>query len=212
MMTSALTPTHSLLSLIRVTKVLKVKELREEIVGSTEALKEHDLMRQEEVLRKIDFVALKDKYEVDEYKFFAFQFGQALALIEGKDLYTKRDIAEYVLSFFKSNSFPLILNLFRFYPDLEPFIYRKAGQIFLEENLKKLNARKDEFIREIEDVNIERHGGLYFLTLKPEKLFDASKNAGRWNHFHHQSRGMVVDVRTGQLVCYPYHHAFPGHL
>jgi len=42
---------------------------------------------------------------IDDYKYAAFQFGQAIGLIIGKEFYTKKSIAEYFL-------------------DLEPFIYR----------------------------------------------------------------------------------------
>ena len=47
----------------------------------------------------------------DVYKTFAFQLGQILALRDGVELYTKRDVADY-------------------FPDLTPYLYREKGTDF----------------------------------------------------------------------------------
>lgn len=163
-------------------------------------------MAQQTVLRQIDFTKIGNKLGVEDYKvrsitfvilktntaakkFFAFQFGQALALINGKDIYTKKEIADL-------------------YPHLHPFIYRQQDVIFLETSLAALNGSKDEFIRQIEDVEIHKKGNLYLFDLKAEKLQAILHEGVEWNHYHHQSRGMLVDVKTGQLVCYPLNQPF----
>ena len=83
----------------------------------------------------IDFDNLyKRMKKEDILKVIAFQIGQSLGLLEGKELYTKSSIAKE-------------------YNDLEPFLYRKPA------DLNILNAYKDvliEYLEKIPSVDLDK--------------------------------------------------------
>jgi len=75
------------------------------------ALKSGSLSRRLDVLRKLPLEPPFNKKKLsdrDILKSIAFQLGQTLALMDGKELYTKKEIA-------------------RTFPELEPFLYRRGG-------------------------------------------------------------------------------------
>lgn len=57
----------------------------------------------------MDFTTILDQ-RIDDYKYIAFQFAQAILLIDGIEVYSKQSAKE-------------------FYPILGPFIYRDADNI-----------------------------------------------------------------------------------
>lgn len=57
----------------------------------------------------MDFTTILDQ-RIDDYKYVAFQLAQAIALIEGREVYSKKEVVEM-------------------FPVLHPFIYRDADLI-----------------------------------------------------------------------------------
>lgn len=83
---------------------------------------------------------------VEVFKFFAFQIGQTLALIEdGKELFTKSEVALH-------------------YPELKPYLYRED-----DISVDALNIYLKRFILFIESNIIKTEDGLYELTYQDRK-------------------------------------------
>jgi hypothetical protein len=98
---------------------------------------------------KIDF----SKFELDaeDGKFLAFQLGQTLGLIHGKELYTKKQIGEA-------------------FPSLQPFLERNASP----SDRDALNELKAKLIESFEGIVLKSKGNFVMFTsnveLKHENL------------------------------------------
>ncbi len=88
-----------------------------------------DVYKKMEVINKINATEIKDLQKnvdfTDYLKVMAFQLGQTLALLEGQELYTKEDIAEY-------------------YPDLEKYLMREEV-----DSLQVIEDYKVELMRKL---------------------------------------------------------------
>eukprot|EP01126_Amoeba_proteus_P016011 TRINITY_DN1731_c0_g2_i13.p1 TRINITY_DN1731_c0_g2~~TRINITY_DN1731_c0_g2_i13.p1 ORF type:complete len:432 (-),score=73.30 TRINITY_DN1731_c0_g2_i13:662-1780(-) len=73
------------------------------------ALRSGNLGHRKRVLQNLDFSTILD-HRVDDYKYIAFQFVQAISLIDGNELYSKKEVSEN-------------------YPVLHPFMYRDAEHV-----------------------------------------------------------------------------------
>ncbi len=97
------------------------------------ALNNHDMNFKINVLENIDISTISDLGGknidmVDFMKTYAFQLGQTLALMNGKELYTKTDIGIE-------------------YPELKPFLQRVTGC-----DISVLNIYKNKFLKELGDI------------------------------------------------------------
>lgn len=109
-------------------------EYREDI---KKALKSNDWIFKLDVLLNIDFNNIKDfikDNQVETFKFLAFQVGQTLALIYGKEIYTKKDLADL-------------------YPILNDFLYRKEN--INEEQLNSFYKFFKDFLIILRSYNID---------------------------------------------------------
>lgn len=136
-----------------------------------------------------DFTELK--LDVEELKYVAFQFGQTLALVEGRELYTKRTVYEH-------------------FPPLGPFIYREATG-----NLAVLNEFRDrlikariiiaeyssDFLQALREVSTEKKGEY--------TLFSAEPSATNFSALIQQCRGTVIHTPTLRVACLPFTYAAP---
>jgi hypothetical protein len=87
------------------------------------ALKSLNLNNYINALFKIDFNGMKDLLNIEDCKSLAYQIGQTLALLEGTEIFTKKEVSNY-------------------FPSLELFIYRSKDSLdhldVLNEFLQKL--------------------------------------------------------------------------
>lgn len=127
-------------------------------------------------LQEIDFTKLT-ALRVDDYKFFAFQFAQSIALIQGKEEWTKRGAADR-------------------YPDLEPFLYRKEQ--IIQQNLEVLNQYKALFFSLIKNIKWIQKDNLILCHFP-----SAEQHEGPVNHLENQCRGLVMEIHDCLLVGYP---------
>lgn len=131
-------------------------EYRKEV---KQALQSEDFQFKIEILKKIQLSKIDDFQKVSKievYKFFAFQLGQTLALLEDNvELFTKNKVAEY-------------------YPELKEYLNRKETNgddlekfyhrfiSFIEDKLVlKKNAYESHFWGTIEKLNIKNETILY---------------------------------------------------
>eukprot|EP01124_Arcella_intermedia_P013886 TRINITY_DN20264_c0_g1_i1.p1 TRINITY_DN20264_c0_g1~~TRINITY_DN20264_c0_g1_i1.p1 ORF type:complete len:571 (-),score=143.74 TRINITY_DN20264_c0_g1_i1:18-1493(-) len=144
------------------------------------ALKSGHFGHRKKVVLSMDFTTILD-LRTDDYKFVAFQFGQTLALIDGIEIYTKKKMVEQ-------------------YPTLEPFIYRNRELIL--QNLKILNNYRDMIADRISSLQFKQKQDLCIF------YSDTSLSVVP-NHLLHESNGLVVDLHSQQVVCYPFAHIVP---
>eukprot|EP01080_Neovahlkampfia_damariscottae_P010190 gene10190-2609_t len=111
--------------------ILRKKECRDEIIKS---LKSFDLKNRILTLQKIDFSNIS--LTIEDVKFIAFRLGQTLALIYGKEIYTKFELEKE-------------------YPDLTDHLRRSKSS-----NILVLNKYKTIFLNEIDGVNILKSGNI----------------------------------------------------
>ena len=103
------------------------------------------------VLSEIDFTTIdfenldKNHNGKDALKVIAFQFGQAIGLHEGKEFYTKSDIAGY-------------------FKELKPFLYRQDGDKTI------LNIYKDKYLNYLEQIIVRDNER--FSTFPDGRIFD----------------------------------------
>jgi len=114
-----------------------------------QALKSNDWKLKLEVLDSIDLNKIDDfekASKIETYKFLAFQFGQTFALFEGKEFYTKKDLAnEYVT--------------------LRPYLYRE------EKDIQDLQKFMKLYINTLKDIYFKQKGeNVYFI--KENKLMN----------------------------------------
>lgn len=98
------------------------------------ALNSHDISYKIQVLQGIDISTIydlggKNINMIDFMKTYAFQIGQTLALMNGKEYYTKKDIGIE-------------------YPDLKPFLQREN-----DSDISVLETYKNKFLTELGDFN-----------------------------------------------------------
>lgn len=104
--------------------------------------------------------------EKDDLKVVVFHLTQTLALINGKQLFTKKELCAQ-------------------FPECEPFIYRK--EIDSKSAIKILQNLCDKLVSEMKRVQIRKKGDFQSLWLDP--LIVAQ------NHFEMQSFGTVIDFK-----------------
>jgi len=118
------------------------------------ALKSNSWKEKLDVLSKINFAEIEDfgksGTKQDVYKVFAFQLGQIIGLLNGKEFYTKSSIAER-------------------YPALRPFLYRE-----MHVEVKILSAFIDAFLYVMSTFNIEEEA-TYVYFKDYDKKFDLKK-------------------------------------
>jgi hypothetical protein len=128
-----------------------------------------------QVLKKIDFTELTD-LNVKNLKTIAFQICISIALIQGIEIYTKKQACEYI-------------------PSLECFIYKDSEKMF--KNLKLLNQYRDVFLKEIEDVQFFQQNELVCVFCKKKE---------KMNSFENQCNGMILDMNREIVLSYPLDH------
>lgn len=120
---------------------------RTEIVSS---LRNNDILIQKSLLKKVDFTKLDLCHlTCDDFKYIAFQLGQALALAQGKELYTKLDIIKQI-------------------PQLKPFLYRNEAEIQQSKTRTFLNEISSLLLQNIERVVIKRRGNYNLVSFSGE--------------------------------------------
>jgi len=98
------------------------------------ALGAFDLKMRTEVFKKVDLTAIGADLDATDRKTIAFHLGQTMALIQGKECYTKSDLVEM-------------------YPSLNAYLYRKTT------DLKALQAFKLDFEAATGRLQIAKNGG-----------------------------------------------------
>lgn len=147
-----------------------------------------------EVLKTIDLEKIQDFKKsslIETYKFFAFQMGQTLALLEDNvELFTKNKVAEY-------------------YPDLKPYLNREEHNVkaisdfykrfvdFVERNFSKVNKKELYMVnfhskKQILDVKNEK-------VLPPVVIFDIDGTL--MNEEHRKSHRENKDWDTYFSLC-----------
>jgi hypothetical protein len=118
-------------TILAILVTIRRKECKDIVVDS---LKSFDLSERIKTLKGIDFSKLT--LSKDEIKFIAFRLGQTLALIQGKEIYTKDDLKDK-------------------YPNLSNHLQRKD-----DPDVSILNEMRDFLMDEIKDVKILKTGSL----------------------------------------------------
>lgn len=142
----------NLLKIIRVSRCLLSFCSRTQYRSNVkEALKSYSWKKKIEVLKQIDFSSIDDfgKSGTKEnvYKALAFQLGQAIGLIFGKEFYTKSSVAN-------------------FYPKLKKYLYREKNT-----DPKDLINFINTFIELMESLEVEEYEDYVFFK-KEMKAFD----------------------------------------
>lgn len=135
------------------------------------ALASNNSYQRSECLAAIDF----DSVELtpDTGKLLAFQLAQTIALIDGRELYTKGELKTL-------------------FPDCAPLIDRAAGGA-----PGQLNLLRDELLRRLKGVYVRQKGDLNLFMYGNALAIDD------WNQFARQSRGMIIDVKRERCVAFP---------
>jgi hypothetical protein len=110
------------------------------------ALKSFDFEERRSVVKAIKFQDIAVHLTPEDAKYVAFHLAQSLALIEGKELFTKKSIvAEY--------------------PKIRPYIYLEQSS-FQQDDLIELSRLRDAFINAIAPARTSRKGNyhLFFLS------------------------------------------------
>jgi hypothetical protein len=146
----------------------------------TKALRAFDFETRRQVVSQIDFTKIDAHLTDDDVKYCAFRLGQTLALIEGKEVYTKETVVST-------------------YPKLRPHIYRDKT-VSRSDLLDVLNEYTRMFLDAIADVKADKRGSLHLFQMKRDKVAK--------NHFHLQCNGLVIDMRDQKMLCqfYPLNH------
>lgn len=131
-------------------------------------------------LGKIDFTKCCDELKTDDCKYIAFQLAITIALMRGKEIYTKQSAAEM-------------------FPDLKPFIYRDEKT--MRQNLKIINKYRDVFLRELSDINLQQKDNLLHCSVK--------KEVKEWTPMKCQCNGLVITYDTEELLAFPFDHQQP---
>eukprot|EP01127_Copromyxa_protea_P022022 TRINITY_DN772_c0_g1_i3.p1 TRINITY_DN772_c0_g1~~TRINITY_DN772_c0_g1_i3.p1 ORF type:complete len:176 (+),score=7.23 TRINITY_DN772_c0_g1_i3:330-857(+) len=116
-------------------RVRKIEDIRPLIVS---ALQSFDLNLRRKVIQNLSFSSLVSHLDVDDWKFIAFHLGQTVALIQGRELFSKKSLSEYL-------------------PSLKPFLYREYQQ-FTRDNVRPLESIKEEFVRLVEHAKFVKKG------------------------------------------------------
>lgn len=103
-------------------------------VDVKKALKTCDVYEYINILKLINFEHddIKQVLDIEQCKSIAFQYGQLIALIQGTEVYTKREVSNY-------------------FKDLKPFIYREKD---FESNLSILNKYNEILIKSISPIKV----------------------------------------------------------
>ncbi|KAL6055933.1 hypothetical protein QOT17_016447 [Balamuthia mandrillaris] len=152
-----------------------------------QALRSNNYNQRRLVLAGIDFADerwwLSDGMSASVWKTIAFHLAQSVALMQGRELFTKQAIIDEFAS-------------------LAPFMHRQAKGCIMANLGVCLNEFRDQFLEMIAPVEPICNGTLVMLRVASAP----SNNA--WNHFSYQSRGMVIDVRKEQCLSFPLEHYY----
>ncbi len=140
------------------------------------ALSSNDFQERRQVLSQINFRNLN--LSPDALKSIAFQLGQTNALIEGKEVYTKGELAEL-------------------FSNLALFLNRNTTP-----NLDTLNEQRDRLLELTELVYSRNQGDLTLFC------FMSGPAIEHWNGFSSQSRGLIIDAKRERVIYYPYDKFF----
>lgn len=122
--------------------------------GTIEVLSSFDFEKRRKYLNTVDFTKLK--LTIEEIKYLAFRLGQTIALIYGKEIYTKIELGEM-------------------FDDLNPLLKREENT----QNLKILNQYSGIFLKELEGVKVQKKGNLHIFWNECEiKNFYQSQSRG----------------------------------
>eukprot|EP01091_Cochliopodium_minus_P014853 TRINITY_DN512_c0_g1_i1.p1 TRINITY_DN512_c0_g1~~TRINITY_DN512_c0_g1_i1.p1 ORF type:complete len:700 (-),score=165.03 TRINITY_DN512_c0_g1_i1:5-2104(-) len=130
--------------------------------------------------QKLEFFAEIEMKEFEHYKVsvlksLAFQFAQTLSLINGKEIYSKREVSDH-------------------YPELKCFMYREEKE--MRESLDVLAKLKGMLLDSFRDISFEEFENNRFLLLNSTGKID--------NHLKQQCNGLVVDQNYNELVAFPF--------
>ncbi|KAF0982296.1 hypothetical protein FDP41_011226 [Naegleria fowleri] len=147
-------------------KIRRCEQVRSE---SILALKSFDLTSRMQMLKNLDFTKIVNKLEKEDLKYLAFRLSQTVALVEGFELYTKKEIVEY------DRNLKNVIYRFEGIEKLEDEKLRSAQ--ILNEYLKKL-------LQYMDSVKSTKMKNFEILTLK--------KNSHQDNLFSRQCHHCAV--------------------
>ena len=150
-----------------------------------EALRSYNQFTRQEVLAQLDFAQVK--LEPDTLKSIAFQLGQALGLLYGRELYTKSDIVRFIEDVLADSQVKI-----------EPFLYRRTET----QDLTNLNCLRNKVVQELSEVYIRTFGTLNLFC------YMNSAKVKHWNSYTLQSRGIIIDLKEEHCVVFPYEKFF----
>ena len=176
------------LKVVRATRiVLSLLSRTSQRAAIKDALRSHDQPQRMRVLATIDLGDLGDLGDLangdlsrDQYKAIAFQLGQVLGLLEGKELYTKSDIAGA-------------------FPNLAPFLERRKTSA---SERRALAECRDRMVAATDEVYVRKNGSLNLFCYKN------SVTVSDWNPYCAQSRGLIIDIASERCVTFPYEKFF----
>ena len=141
------------------------------------ALRSLDQQRRVALLAELDLSALE--LSADAWKTIAFQLAQLLALIDGRELYTKAEVA-------------------RFAPALAPLLERRPAT---RRDKQALGELRDRLVDGLSVAYTRCEDGLNVFCYR-------SSTPRQWSRYAAQCRGIVIDLQRERCLVMPYEKFF----
>jgi hypothetical protein len=152
----------------------RIESIREKVIA---ALNSNNLRDRGKILDQIDFSQLANQLDKEDWKLIAFHLGQTFWLMQGTEIYTKKELAVRSL-------------------ELRKFLYREQEK-YSARDLQILQQKKRDVVSEFNELG---------LSVQKDNLnmFLATEEARHHNFFWAQSTGTIIDMRTERTVFFPY--------
>ncbi len=141
------------------------------------ALRSLDQQRRVALLAELDLGALEAS--ADAWKTIAFQLAQLLALIDGRELYTKAEVSAFA-------------------PQLASLLARAPAT---RRDKQALGELRDQLVDALAVAYTRRDGGLNVFCYRSSTPRD-------WSRYAAQCRGVVIDLQTERCLVTPYEKFF----
>jgi hypothetical protein len=150
------------------------------------------------ILDQIDFSQLANQLDKEDWKLIAFHLGQTFWLMQGTEIYTKKELAVRSL-------------------ELRKFLYREQEK-YSARDLQILQQKKRDVVSEFNELGLsvqKDNLNMFLATEEGKQGANQSRNfthqkfnlvfsARHHNFFWAQSTGTIIDMRTERTVFFPY--------
>ncbi|KAG2394233.1 hypothetical protein C9374_003997 [Naegleria lovaniensis] len=153
-------------------KIRRCEEVRNE---SILALKSFDVTSRMQMLKNLDFTKIVKHLKTEDLKYLAFRLSQTVALVEGLELYTKKEMVEYD-------------------KNLKNVIYRFEGVEHIEEEKLRTAVLLNEYLKKL----LQYMEGVKSTKMKNFEILSVKKNCRNDNLFLRQCHGCVIKQ---QMYC-----------